>query len=181
VELTEVDTPKPPQTESENKQEEEEPAPARDNDRRNNNGELIVLDAEETTSAVDGLSLDDLNDDDFNPRAESSEGDDDDDENVSNNVSGGFKPSASAPVLHMGQKPGQQPIFLAPPARAPARAAPAPPPPEDIFSRKSDPFGGHDPFGMDAFSSSGVGNAFQTGMAQSAATFSLEELDPLKK
>jgi len=184
TDLTEVDAPKQ-QVEEADKEDRkaEEVKPTTPN---KSNGELIVLDAAETNSGVDGLSLDDLNDDDFNPRAESSENDEEEDADDE-----GFDPrapSAPVPAPAPSATTTAPPVIMAPP-RAPARAAPAAPAPvvghsEDIFARKMDPFGGNDPFGMDTFGSSGggmVGSAFQAGITTAAANFSLDELDPLKK
>ena len=163
--------------------------------------ELICLDSavEANTSKLDGFSLDDLNDDDFNPRAEggTSGGSEDDDEGAAGGSDDAPPPSMPAPQI------------IRPPPAAPARPAPAVVGEQakvnmtisnDLFAPKdaNDPFaknpfassggGSNDPFGMASFSSSAVAanpspksssDSFQAGLTSN--TFSLDQLDPLKK
>ena len=158
--------------------------------------ELICLDAavEGSSSKLDGFDLDDLNDDDFNPRAAS---DEDDEEGA---ASGGqLDDDAPPPAM-------PPPQIIRPPPAAPARPSPAVVGEQakvnmtlsnDLFAPKdaNDPFaknpfassGSNDPFGMASFSEAGSAgqhqapNAFQAGITTGTAAFSLDQLDPLKK
>lgn len=150
--------------------------------------ELICLEA--TATKLDGFSLDDLNDDDFNPRAfgantsaaPEEDSDDTNDENDFNPRADLPPPATKAPA-----------VILAPPPALPPREAPPIPTPSnntkiDVFS-SDDPFasnpftGSQDPFGMSAFDSGAKSknplDAFQAGLG--IGNFSLDELDPLKK
>ena len=132
----------------------------------NKENELIQLDTSTVslTSKLDGFTLDDINDDDFNPRADS----DDADSAEENALT--FSPPATAPPP---APPAAAPaMILSPPPQIPAPTAPAIPardklagssapnfsgsifasPKEDIFAPNKNPFGGpNDPFGKKPF------------------------------
>lgn len=152
--------------------------------------ELICLDAasDNLTAKLDGFTLDDLNDDDFNPRAMgASSSEDEFDPRASANA----PPTVPPPVLQQQQ---QQQVILSPPA--PAVVAPVAPT-ADIFRPKDgnpfsgNPFGGaNDPFGMASFDAAAgnkapnVGNvfdSFQAGISVGGGNNLFEDLDPLKK
>eukprot|EP00095_Tigriopus_kingsejongensis_P001667 maker-scaffold857_size87770-snap-gene-0.24 protein:Tk01667 transcript:maker-scaffold857_size87770-snap-gene-0.24-mRNA-1 annotation:"ptb domain-containing engulfment adapter protein 1" len=138
--------------------------------------ELITLDA--TNAKLDGFSLDDLHDEDFNPRASDS---DDTDEAE-------FDPRAaksSLPPLHPAPS---APVIISPPPAMPSRAKSQSTFSDSMFSKNDsfakNPFSsGGDPFGMAAFESpdqskNNTMDGFQGGITM--GNFSLEDLDPLK-
>jgi hypothetical protein len=153
--------------------------------------ELICLESEVLELKLDGFSLDDINDDDFNPRASD---EDDEDEDAAQ-----FDPRA--PPL----APVPQVAVLSPPALPPRVAnnnsqnLTSTPKMDNIFS--SNPFSNaSDPFGMSAFDSAQSGAQPKTGMSAlerppfvaglaagggggggSAGQNFFDELDPLKK
>lgn len=150
--------------------------------------ELINLDgsAAESTSNVDGFTLDDLNDDDFNPRAaESTESDD----------SETAKPPPKLPPVLPPRDPNKINKSASTPNTAGLNMQQNM---ADFFSKddpfsKTNPFGaatsgasaaagisagfGNDPFGMDSFHMSKSNNS----LADTFQDFNLDELDPLKK
>eukprot|EP00094_Tigriopus_californicus_P003337 TCALIF_03209-PA protein Name:"Similar to Gulp1 PTB domain-containing engulfment adapter protein 1 (Rattus norvegicus)" AED:0.35 eAED:0.36 QI:285/0.5/0.33/1/0.75/1/9/0/764 len=140
--------------------------------------ELINLDS--ANNKLDGFSLDDLHDDDFNPRAFASNSDSDDTDEAD------FDPRApktEAPTLHPAPS---APVLISPPPAMPARAKSQNNFSDSLFSANEavtkDPFNG-DPFGMSTFESpvrsqTNALNGFQGGI--SMGNFSLDDLDPLK-
>ena len=156
-----------------------------------NNNELICLDESDVGGVgnkLDGFSLDDINDDDFNPRANSEESEEEEE-----------RPPQSAP-------PQQQTFSPLPPPALPPRVATnnsqnnnltATPPQQQTFTKdifSANPFGGGgvDPFGMSAFQtpSSGEQKAADSGrspFAPSPAAAAagghnfFDDLDPLRK
>jgi len=156
-----------------------------------------------TATGLDTMTLDDLNDDDFDPRAfdQGNSGD-------SSDASDDFNPRGSAaqavpvikPAETVPQAPAAVPARLAPPPtlapRDPSKVSGKP-----ISSPSTNPFSApppstaapvlnlgpksaaSDPFGMSSFAAGGPNkDPFSAGMSfGSAANFSLDELDPLKK
>jgi len=147
---------------------------------------LINFDAPATK--LDTMTLDDLNDDDFDPRAENNSGD-------SSDTSDDFNPRASGNSQSVATPYIKPPSAVTAPQSAPARILPPPslPPrdPSKITAAKvpvmSNPFSSptNDPFGMSNFSSGAAASQpkdpFSNGVTFGNADFSLDELDPLKK
>lgn len=152
-----------------------------------NFNELICLEeAEAATEQLDGFTLDDLNDEDFNPRAggaATSEDDDDfqfDPRAVAN--------SSGSPTNNFSPPPASAangPMMLSPPPALPPRD----PQKLIINNNVANPFSNgvgvsNDLFGMGSFDSSmpapanGKHNNFSSGFSK--PNFSLDELDPLK-
>ncbi len=160
-------------------------APPRSKD-GNKTPALISLEAaapQGSSTKLDGFTLDDLNDDDFNPRASTSTSEDDEEDDEEDEAD--FNPRAIG-ATEEKKKPQ---VILAPPA-LPPREPPAVKQ-EDIFkATPGDPFSGNpfasDPFGMATFNAGNAkGGAFDTFQASfkkvDGASFSLDELDPLKQ
>jgi len=152
---------------------------------------LINFDAPATK--LDTMTLDDLNDDDFDPRAEAADTGD------SSDTSDDFNPrgDSSNPRTLVGT-PIIKPPSTATQQSTPTRILPPPslPPrdPSKISAAKvpamANPFTSpapSDPFGMSNFSASPgtappvAKDAFSNGLTFGNADFSLDELDPLRK
>jgi len=149
--------------------------------------QLINLDAPVATK-LDAMTLDDLNDDDFDPRAGDSGGSDSGEE---------FNPRAAATTFSTTEKVARpspavsSPVILPPPALPPRDPAKI-----NAVSTKpplcSNPFGTapftpppSDPFGMTNFGivsprTQEMRDGFTTGISFGNGDFSLDELDPLK-
>jgi len=148
---------------------------------------------------LDTMTLDDLNDDDFDPRAGNNRNDTGGD---SSDTSDDFNPRGTAGTTSNPSTLSFTPIIKPPsavtPQATPARILPPPTlPPRDpakLTAAKlpvmANPFSSpaaNDPFGMSTFST-GPGAAlpmakdpFSSGLTFGAADFSLDELDPLRK
>jgi len=156
---------------------------------------LINFDAPVTK--LDTMTLDDLNDDDFDPRA----GNNTIDTGDSSDTSDDFNPRGTAGTTLSLGTPVIKPPSAVPPQATPTRILPPPSlPPRDpakITAAKlpvtANPFSSpaataaSDPFGMSTFST-GPGAAlpmakdpFSSGLTFGGADFSLDELDPLRK
>jgi len=163
---------------------------------------LISFDSITAQTGLDTVTLDDLNDDDFDPRAfdQGNSGD-------SSDTSDDFNPRGSAalqagpvikPAEAVHQAPAPVPTRLAPPPtlapRDPSKVAGkpinSPPSTTNPFSAPVAPLltpglktPANDPFGMSSFAAGGAPkDPFSAGMTfGNAASFSLDELDPLKK
>lgn len=156
---------------------------------------LINFDAPVTK--LDTMTLDDLNDDDFDPRA----GNNTIDTGDSSDTSDDFNPRGTAGTTLSLGTPIIKPPSAVPPQATPTRILPPPSlPPRDpakITAAKlpvtANPFSSpaataaSDPFGMSTFST-GPGAAlpmakdpFSSGLTFGGADFSLDELDPLRK
>jgi len=158
-----------------------------------------------TATGLDTVTLDDLNDDDFDPRAfdQGNSGD-------SSDASDDFNPRGSAalqagpvikPAEAVHQAPAAVPARLAPPPtlapRDPSKVAgkaintpsstnpfsSAPPSTVAPVLNQGVKSASNDPFGMSTFAAGGsLKDPFSAGMTfGNAANFSLDELDPLKK
>jgi len=154
---------------------------------------LINFDAPVTK--LDTMTLDDLNDDDFDPRAGTGDtGGDSSDTSDDFNPRG--TPGTSNPRTAAMSTPIIKPPNLVTPQVTPNRILPPPslPPrdPSKITAPKvpvmSNPFSSptaSDPFGMSNFSSGAAPQVtkdpFTTGLTFGNGDFSLDELDPLKK
>jgi len=159
--------------------------------------QLINLDAPVTK--FDNMTLDDLNDDDFDPRAGDSDSSDDFNPRsfptpvikqqqtpvtatpVSNQSFGG-SPAASFPPVNSFAALPQQQIVLTPPALPPRD--PAKFPAKTVPNNPNNPFASpvgfgsaQDPFGMSTFSTPSEKN----GVSSSVSTDVFADLDPLKK
>jgi len=158
---------------------------------------LINFDAPVTK--LDTMTLDDLNDDDFDPRAGLSTGDTGDSSDASDDFNPrGNSATTSNPRTHSMATPVIKPPSAVTPQATPTRILPPPtlPPrdPSKITAAKvpvmANPFSSpaaNDPFGMSNFST-GPGAAlplvkdpFSSGPTFGNTDFSLDELDPLKK
>lgn len=158
---------------------------------------LINFDAPVTK--LDTMTLDDLNDDDFDPRAGLSTGDTGDSSDASDDFNPrGNSATTSNPRTHSMATPVIKPPSAGTPQATPTRILPPPtlPPrdPSKITAAKvpvmANPFSSpaaNDPFGMSNFST-GPGAAlplvkdpFSSGPTFGNTDFSLDELDPLKK
>lgn len=173
------------------------------------NNKLINFDSI-TVTGLDTMTLDDLNDDDFDPRAfdQGNSGD-------SSDTSDDFNPRGSglqaAPVIRPLDTATQQatlasmPTRLAPPPalapRDPAKVTGKPVVPSAAAPAPTNPFSAppstaapvypalptaprtNDPFGMSSFAmGAGPKDPFSSGMTFGGSTdFSLDELDPLRK
>merc|ERR1719430_332538 len=164
---------------------------------------LISFDSITAQTGLDTVTLDDLNDDDFDPRAfdQGNSGD-------SSDTSDDFNPRGSAalqagpvikPAEAVHQAPAAIPARLAPPPtlapRDPSKVAGKPlnpstnpfssPPPSTVAPILTPGLktASNDPFGMSSFAAGGAPkDPFSAGMTfGNAASFSLDELDPLKK
>lgn len=158
-----------------------------------------------TATGLDTVTLDDLNDDDFDPRAfdQANSGD-------SSDTSDDFNPRGSAalqagpvikPAEAVHQAPAAIPARLAPPPtlaprdpskvsgkaiNSPSSTNPFSSPPPSTVAPILNPglkTASNDPFGMSTFAAGGAPkDPFSAGMTfGNAASFSLDELDPLKK
>lgn len=157
-------------------------------------------------NGLDTMTLDDLNDDDFDPRAfdQGNSGDSSDTSDDFNPRGSGVQPG---PVIkpadsHNQAAPAPVPARLAPPptlaprdptkvAGKPLLSSPAPvtnpfsQPPSTaapVFPPVSVPRTANDPFGMSNFSAGSTAkDPFSSGIAFGSPDFNLDELDPLKK
>jgi hypothetical protein len=146
---------------------------------------LINFDAPVTK--LDTITLDDLNDDDFDPRAGDQTGDSSDTSDDFNPRSGVI--NTAPPVI----KPPDTPARIAPPPNTTPVLAPpqvVPRDPAKVAAKPLNPFSTpphiNDPFGMSSFSSGSHQKPLQTVFTKPAmpfgnVDFSLDELDPLKK
>lgn len=148
--------------------------------------QLINLDAPIATK-LDAMTLDDLNDDDFDPRAGDSSDSGED-----------FNPRAKPPIFSppdqvrsnpaVSSMSGQGQVILPPPAlppRDPAKINATPKAPVMSNPFGSTPFSpSQDPFGMSNFGmtprTKEMRDGFTTGISFGNGDFSLDELDPLK-
>jgi hypothetical protein len=164
-----------------------------DSMRSRDSDQLINLDAPVASAKLDAMTIDDLNDDDFDPRAGDSGACSDSGEE--------FNPRAAAPVFSPAEKARSgpavsSPVILPPPAlppRDPAKINAAPKAVNNYPAAQSDknPFGAapfspsSDPFGMSKFNlmspkTQEMRDGFSTGISFGNGEFSLDELDPLK-
>jgi len=152
---------------------------------------LINFDAPVTK--LDTMTLDDLNDDDFDPRAGTGDTGD------SSDTSDDFNPRGTATTSNPRTQPLGTPIIKPPcavtaPQPTPTRILPPPtlPPrdPSKITAAKvpgvANPFSSpaaNDPFGMSNFSTPTAkpSDPFSSGPTFGSTDFSLDELDPLRK
>jgi len=155
----------------------------------NQNDKLINFDIPSTK--LDTMTLDDLNDDDFDPRAADHTGD-------SSDTSDDFNPRALAtsPPVRIAPLPSS-PVRIAPPPRSTITTPQIAPPtvvprdPTKVSAKPTNPFTApapnNDPFGMASFSATATKQT-PSGLATNPiypslgnSDFSLDELDPLKK
>lgn len=152
--------------------------------------ELINLDS--SITKLDGFSLDDINDDDFNPRASSGSDDEDEADDFDPRIPAGPPPALAPPP----SQPPQEPVASVPNGGGNYQQNLSQPiSPENSIFPKDDPFGQNpfsgavDPFGMASFNSNStkgpltpLESTFQSSLAAGGpTTFSLDDLDPLKK
>jgi len=158
---------------------------------------LINFDAPATK--LDTMTLDDLNDDDFDPRAGNKAdagGDTGDSSDTSDDFNPRATPGTSNPRTLSMSTPIIKPPSAVTPQATPARLLPPPslPPrdPSKITAAKvqatANPFSSpaaSDPFGMSNFSAGPAQQVakdpFSSGLAFGNGDFSLDELDPLRK
>jgi len=148
------------------------------NDNADDQGDKLI-NFDVPTNKLDAITLDDLNDDDFDPRAGDNTGD-------SSDASDDFNPrstlqTAAAPA-RLAPPPGSQAPILAPPQVVPRD-------PSKVAAKPTNPFTaqpvGNDPFGMSNFAINSHQKTIQSGAQKSSlpsshVDFSLDELDPLK-
>jgi len=151
---------------------------------------LINFDAPVTK--LDTMTLDDLNDDDFDPRAGTGDTGDSSDTSDDFNPRGTGVTTSNPRTQPMGTPIIKPPSAVNTPQVTPARILPPPtlPPrdPSKITAAKvpgvTNPFSSpaSDPFGMSNFSSAKPSDPFTSSVPSFGTTdFSLDELDPLKK
>merc|ERR1712212_539257 len=151
---------------------------------------LINFDAPVTK--LDTMTLDDLNDDDFDPRAGTGDTGDSSDTSDDFNPRGTGVTTSNSRTQSMGTPIIKPPSAVNTPQATPARILPPPTlPPRDsskITAAKvpgvTNPFSSpaSDPFGMSNFSSAKPSDPFTSSVPSFGTTdFSLDELDPLKK
>jgi len=143
------------------------------------------------SNKLDTITLDDLNDDDFDPRAGDNTGDSSDgsdDFNPRSTILGSTTPTMKAPVVSL--TPGR---LLPPPGPAAPILAPpqvVPRDPAKVVAKPTNPFTSptpqlnNDPFGMSSFAANAnktlpIGQQKQS-LTVGKADFSLDDLDPLK-
>jgi len=141
------------------------------------------------------MTLDDLNDDDFDPRAEENPGDSSDTSDDFNPRSGSLSatPVSVKPVSAASPPSSAPPTRILPPpslpprdpTKLPAPAAAAPPRlPAPVLPNPFAAPAPSDPFGMSTFSSGAATQIVKDPFSSDVfggADFSLDELDPLKK
>merc|ERR1711953_345354 len=146
-----------------------------------------LINFDDPVNKLDHMTLDDLNDDDFDPRAEEQNSDSSESDDFNPRGSAATTPfTISSPVM----KPpvaavSTPPAKILPPPSIPARD------PTKISGSKIAPVLGNpftasanDAFGMSSFSSGSIQPTLQDPFAAGAfgaADFSLDQLDPLKK
>merc|ERR1712013_284399 len=151
---------------------------------------LINFDAPVTK--LDTMTLDDLNDDDFDPRAGTGDTGDSSDTSDDFNPRGTGVTTSNPRTQSMGTPIIKPPSAVTTTQATPARILPPPslPPrdPSKITAAKvpgvTNPFSSpaSDPFGMSNFSSAKPSDPFTSSVPSFGTTdFSLDELDPLKK
>merc|ERR1719431_912463 len=151
---------------------------------------LINFDAPVTK--LDTMTLDDLNDDDFDPRAGTGDTGDSSDTSDDFNPRGTGVTTSNPRTQSMGTPIIKPPSAVNTPQATPTRILPPPtlPPrdPSKITAAKvpgvTNPFSSpaSDPFGMSNFSSAKPSDPFTSSVPSFGTTdFSLDELDPLKK
>jgi len=156
---------------------------------------LINFDAPVTK--LDTMTLDDLNDDDFDPRAGLSPVDTGDSSDTSDDFNPRGTPGTSNPRTGSMSTPIiKPPSLVAPLQSTPTRILPPPSlPPRDpskivaaMVQPTSNPFSAptaNDPFGMSNFSTGAAQqqakDPFSSGLSFGGGDFSLAELDPLRK
>jgi len=162
-------------------------------DTKSDADKLISFDAPATK--LDQMTLDDLNDDDFDPRAEENPGDSSDTSDDFNPRSGSLSatPVSVKPVSAASPPSSAPPTRILPPpslpprdpTKLPAPAAAAPPRlPAPVLPNPFAAPAPSDPFGMSTFSSGAATQIVKDPFSSDVfggADFSLDELDPLKK
>lgn len=157
-----------------------------DNNQQDQGDKLINFDVPVTK--LDTITLDDLNDDDFDPRAGNQSGD-------SSDTSDDFNPRSSVlatapPVIKPLVGVMATPTRIAPPpsTNTPILAPPSvvPRDPTKVSAKPINPFStppahSNDPFGMSTFTSHQKPLISKPGLTFGNVDFSLDELDPLKK
>jgi len=151
-----------------------------------------LINFDDPINKLDHMTLDDLNDDDFDPRAL----DNVDNTSDSSESTDDFNPRGAFPAFTVSATP---PVHPAPSAHAPNTAPAKILPPPSIPARDpakisgapvmSNPFTGpqaasNDAFGMSSFAAGTNGPMLKDPFASSTfgqASFSLDQLDPLKK
>jgi len=147
-----------------------------------------LINFDDPVNKLDHMTLDDLNDDDFDPRAIDNTSDSSESDDFNPRGSGGFPAfsvSATPPVKTPAiSTPQTAPAKILPPPSIPARD-PAKIAGSKIAPVMGNPFtaGASDPFGMSNFAANGqqTKDPFAASGGFGQANFSLEQLDPLKK
>jgi len=147
------------------------------NDNADDQGDKLI-NFDVPTNKLDAITLDDLNDDDFDPRAGDNTGD-------SSDASDDFNPRSTlqaAPPARLAPPPMSQAPMLAPPQvvpRDPSKVAAKPTNPFTAPPMGSDPFGMSN-FGVNSHQKSLPSGSQKTSLPGGHVDFSLDELDPLK-
>jgi len=145
-----------------------------------------LISFDDPVNKLDHMTLDDLNDDDFDPRAEEQNSDSSESDDFNPRGPAGTPFTITSPVIKAPASSSSPPAKILPPPSIPARD------PNKISGSKIAPVVGNpftasasDAFGMSSFS---TGNVVQPSVKDpfaagtfGAGDFSLDQLDPLKK